>query len=173
MWPATLESWHYVSGIILDVVLVGGALGAALKLRLFNVLGHRWRTAVRCRHWDSPKGGVFFAADYVVRNTGQRPLRLTEATMTLVSAKTEGPLLVPDLSRELATRNMRAGDPALRGIFRIEPGERTIFTLRALLQELDDAVFVLCSFRMEHKREPASFRAFYVPGRTGGPPSAA
>ena len=65
-----------------------------------------------------------------------------------------GELIEPDDSRVIAARTVRSGDEALKGIFRIEAGERTIFTLRSRLDRLDDYVFVICTFSTPAQRTP-------------------
>ena len=131
---------------------MAGAIGAVIKFRLFNILGHRWRSELAYSHSEMPDGSVIFTADYTVHNTGQRPLQIKEVTIRLLAAKQEGVLLVPDETRVIAKRVMGPADPGLKGLFQVEPGERTIFVLRAKLAELDDAVFVICDFSWSQAR---------------------
>jgi len=151
-----------ISGLLVDLAVLAGALVAVVKFRLFNILGRRWRSELTCAHYELPDSSVIFTADYTIHNTGQRPILVTEVSISLTGALEEGSLLIPDESRKYAKRVMRSGDPALKGLFQIEPGERTIFTLRAKLPSLDEAVFVLCDFLVAYKRTPASYRGFYV-----------
>lgn len=162
MLELSVEELHEASALLVDVVILIGALGAAIKFRLFNILGFRWRSDLECAHYLLPNSSVIFTADYIVNNTGQRPLRLKNVTIRLASVRQEGALLIPDEDRICATRVFEPGNPALKGLFEIEPGERTIFPLRAQLPSLDDAVFVLCEFSLEQKRIPAAYRGFYV-----------
>jgi hypothetical protein len=162
MLALSLKDLHEASGLLVDVVLLIGAIGAAIKFRLFNVLGFRWRSDLECAHYLLPDSSVIFTADYIINNTGQRPLRLKNVTIRLAGARQEDALLKPDENRICATRVFKSGDPALKGLFEIEPGERTIFPLRAQLRNLDDAVFVLCEFSLEQKRTPGAYRGFYV-----------
>lgn len=162
MVSLSVKDLHEASGLLVDVVLLIGAIGAAIKFRLFNVLGFRWRSDLKCAHYLLPDSSVIFTADYVVNNTGQRPLRLKKVTIRLACVRQEGTLLMPDEERIVATRIFESGNPALKGLFEIEPGERTIFPLRAQLPSLDDAVFVLCEFSLEQKRTPGAYRGFYV-----------
>ncbi len=162
MLALSLEGLHESSGFLVDVVLLMGAIAAVIKFRLFNLLGHRWRSDLSCAHYQLPDSSVIFTADYTVNNTGQRPLKLKNVTIRLAGMRPEGSLLVPDEDRIFATRTFRAGDPAFKGLFQIEPGERSIFPLRTKLTSLDDAVFILCEFTLEQKRTPGAFRGFYV-----------
>jgi hypothetical protein len=158
----SLKDLHEASGFLVDVVLLAGAIATAIKFRRYNILGHRWRSDLACTHHLLPDSSIIFTADFTVNNTGQRPLRLKDVTIRLTGARQEGSLLLPDESRIYSTRLFQSGDPALKGLFQIEPGERTIFPLRTKLSDLDDAVFVLCEFSLEQKRTPGAYRGFYV-----------
>ena len=162
MLALSVNDWHEATGILVDLVLLIGAIGAAIKFRLFNVLGFRWRSELKCAHYVLPSSSIIFTADYTIHNTGQRPLRLKNVTLRLTGARQEEALVMPDESRTYATRVFESGNPALKGLFQIEPGERTIFPLRAQLPRLDDAVFVLCEFSLAQKRTPGAYRGFYV-----------
>ena len=162
-WP---EDVHHISGIIVDAIVLLGAIAAAVKFRIFNVFGYRWRTELTCSHCELPDGATIFVADYVIHNTGQRPLKVSSVKIRVTSAKQEGLLLVPDQSKLIAERVMRAGDPTLKGIFQIEPGERTIFTLRAKLPHLDEVVFADCDFSTLALRTPSMFRGLYIKCQT-------
>jgi hypothetical protein len=157
-------SWagaHDVTGVLVDITLLLGAVAAVLKFRLFNLLGHRWHSTLECAHYDLPDRSILFTADYIVTNRGQRPLRLRAVSLRLVRTRREGVLLLADETRPLAERVIRPSDPGMRGNLQIEPGERTIFTLRATLPELPDAVFVLCALDPLAKRPFTTFRGFY------------
>jgi len=153
-----------------DLAVLFGALAAIVKFRLFNLLGRRWRSELACVHYDLPDSSVIFTADYTIHNTGQRPIRVTEVSIRLTGVRQEGSLLLADENQIYATRVMRSGDPALKGVFQIEPGERTIFTIRTKLPTLEDAVFVLCDFSVSDRRTPASYRGFYVKSPSAGVP---
>jgi len=101
-------------------------------------------------------------------------------TLRLVGAKVESGILVPDENRVLARGFLQSTTVAARGMFDLQPGERSIFTLRALLDHLDDTVFVLCAFEIPNRREPAGYRGFYCkypalaqPAQNAGTPSTA
>jgi hypothetical protein len=171
----SLKDWHELSGFLVDSTLLTAAIMAVIRFRLFNVLGHRWRSDLVCAHWNLDDGQVIFSAEYTLQNTGQRPLSIRAVSLKLVGAKSEGALLLPDVDRVLAHRVLRPDDPALRGLFHVESGERSIYTLRCRLPALDDVVFVLCGFDLKHKRVPAAYRGFYcraAQARTTGAASA-
>ena len=157
-----MKDLQEVSGFLVNIVLLVGAVVAVIKFRLFNILGHRWRSDLTCNHYELPDSTVVFTADYTIINTGQRPLRLSTVTIRLTAARIDASLVLPDESQTFATRIFQAGEPALKGLFQIEPGERTIFPIRAHLPSLADLVFVLCEFTLQQKRVPAGYRGFYV-----------
>ncbi len=159
----SLEQFHHLTGTLVDSVLLLGAIAAVIKFRLFNILGYRWRSELECSHSVLPDSSVIFTADYTIFNTGQRPLQISDVTLRVTAAKLEAELLIPDEDTVYAERVFQPSDPALKGLFQIEPGERTIFPIRAKLSTLDDAVFVLCGFKFpSKKRVPASYRGFYA-----------
>lgn len=159
-----LVSWEaaqHVTGVLVDVTLLLGAIGAIVKFQLFNIFGHRWHSTLDCAHYVIPDRSVVFTADYNVTNRGQRPLRLRAVSIRLVHCRREGSILLPDEGTPIAERVIRPSDPGMRGNLQIESGERTIFTLRAALPDLPDQVFVLCALDAVTKRSYTSFRGFY------------
>lgn len=92
------------TSVLVNIVVLLGAIVAVVKFRLFNVLGLRWRTEVACKHWELEDGSFVFVAEYTVYNTGQRTLQVHNVSMRLMAAGKEGALLVPDHNRILAER---------------------------------------------------------------------
>jgi hypothetical protein len=162
MHRLSLEQLHNLTGILVDIALLLGAIGAAIKFRIFNILGPRWRSEVVCSHYELADSAVIFIADYTLHNTGQRPLVLSDVTMRLIGTKQEGILLVPDKSSVIAERIMKTSDSGLTSFFEIKAGERNIFALQAVLPRLDDAVFIICSFSLAKGRAPAEYRGLYI-----------
>ena len=162
MLRPSINELHEATGLLVNVALLLGTIFAVVKFRLFNILGHRWRSDLTCNHYVLPDSTIVFTGDYTISNTGQRPLRLNTITIRLTAARYEDALLLPDESKTFATRIFQSGDPALKGLFQIEPGERTIFPIRAHLASLEDFTFVLCEFTLQQKRTPAAYRGFYV-----------
>lgn len=151
-----------LSGLIVDIVVLIGAAFAVIKFQLFNVLGHRWRSELTSSHHDLPDGSAVFTTDYTINNTGERPLLMKKVTIRVTAARQEGVLVLPDETRILAERVFADEDPRLTGLFQIEPGERSIFPLRARFPDLEDVVFVLCDFTLVQKRKPGAYRGIYV-----------
>jgi hypothetical protein len=168
-----------VTSVLVDVTLLLGAVAAVFKFRLFNLLGHRWHSTLECAHYELPDRSIVFTADYTVTNRGQRPLRLRAVSLRIVRARRDGPLLLADETQPLAERTIRPSDTGMRGNLQIEAGERTIFTIRAVLAELPDVVFVLCALDPVAKRPFTTYRGFYsrwrptrrVTRRSGAQPS--
>jgi hypothetical protein len=158
----TIDHWEKLSTLFVNIALLLGALAAVMKFQLYNMLGHRWRSDLSCRHVALPDGSIIFTADYVLTNTGERPLHLTKVHLRLFAARTEGVLLCPDRSRLLAERVCLPTNEDLKGLFHLEAGERSIYTLRCRLPELDAATFVICGFELPQRRVPAAFSGFYV-----------
>lgn len=171
----TVEQFRELTAAVADVTIVLAAVGAVVKFRLLNMLGHRWRSELTCAHWRLRDASYVLTADYALHNTGPRVLQVESVTLRLVPARADGPLLVPDEANVLAQRSLMPTDPNLAGLFQIESGERTLFTLRCRLPNLPEAVFILCSFQLKHRRVPAAWRGFYCfgqPGTMQSPPPA-
>ena len=151
-----------VTSLLVDITVLLAAIVAVVKLRLFNMLEHRVRSEFTCVHFEAEDGKVVVSADYVLHNSGERPLRLTSVSLRLVPAALDGNVLVPDEGRILARRDLNLAVPNDAGFAVIESGERSIFTLRCQLSELPTVVFVLCSYEWAHKRKPAPYRGIYV-----------
>lgn len=151
-----------LSGIIVDIIVIVGAGFAVIKFQLFNVLGHRWRSELVSTHHDLPDNSAVFTTDYTINNTGERPLLMKKVTIRIAAARQDGVLLLPDETRILAERIFADDDPRFTGLFQIEPGERSIFPLRAKFPNLEEVIFVLCDFTLVQKRKPGAYRGIYV-----------
>lgn len=162
MESINLETLGNLSGFLVDIIVLIGAGFAVIKFRLFNMLGHRWRSELASTHYDLHDGSAVFTTDYTINNTGERPLLMKKVTVRVTAARQDGALLLPDEERILAERVFADDDPRLKGLFQIEPGERSIFPLRAKFPALADVVFVLCDFTLVQKRTPGAYRGVYV-----------
>jgi hypothetical protein len=157
----TIEHIHHTTGIIVDVVITIGAIAAAIKFRMYNILGRRWRTDVASTHFDLHDGSMILAIDYYIQNTGRRPLHVNQVSLVVEEVAQRDGLLEP-AGTTILRRDMRAGDPRLAGLFQVEPGERSIFTIRARMPSLPEFMFITCSFSMPGTRNPSAFRSLYV-----------
>jgi hypothetical protein len=156
------ELTERITSILVNVTVLFGAAAAVIKFRLFNVLAHKWQSELTCRHHQLSAGNVVFEANYTVRNFGQRPLEVNSVHIRLLAARIEGGLLWPDDSRCLAERMIPGLEADLAGNLDVQPGERTIFTLRCLLDSLDEVVFVVGTLELPQRRVPAVFRTLYL-----------
>jgi hypothetical protein len=157
----SLETIHNATGILVDGIVALGAIAAAIKFRIYNILGRRWRTDLSCTHFELQDGSTVFAADYYIQNTGLRPLRFNRVSLVVAPATQVGDLLEPS-EATIVRREMEAGDLKLAGLFQVEPGERSIFTIRARLQSLPEFMFVTGSFSIPGARIPSAFRSLYI-----------
>jgi hypothetical protein len=151
-----------VTKVLVNLSVLGAAAAALVKLKVLNMLARRYTSELVCRHHPLPDGQIIFEADYVVRNSGDRPINLATVTLQLCAASHEGILLVPDRTQILAERVCAASDRDKEGLFRIEAGERSIFTLRCQPPHLDAVVFVLCQIAWPDRRPPAPYVGMYV-----------
>ncbi len=157
--------WHTVdtvTSVLVHLSVLAAAVVAVIKFRLLHMLGRRYRSELQCSHYTLQNGRVIFVGEYTVHNTGERPIALSCVTLRLHAAAREGVLLVPDRQTLLAERTLASADPDKRGLFQIEAGERSIFTLRCELPELHDVVFLLCQLSWPDRRDPAPYVGMYV-----------
>ena len=63
-----------ITKVLVNLALLAGALVAVVKFRLYNILGHRFRSEVACAHVDLADGRVLFRGNYIVHNTGERQI---------------------------------------------------------------------------------------------------
>src|SRR5690349_17460028 len=123
-------SWtgaHTVTSVLVDVSVLLGALAAVIKFRVLNILSRRYRSELACTHHVLPNGDVVFIGDYIIHNTGDRPILLTRVTLRLHPARRDGAILRADDKQTLAERVHSCTDSTKKGLFRIEAGERSIF----------------------------------------------
>jgi hypothetical protein len=106
---------------------------------------------------------IVFIAEFTLNNTGERPINLEFVNLMLVkSLQTKDNLLVPDKDEVIAKREISGLDDDKRGVFEIQAGERSIFTLRCILPSLDNVVFILCSYKWKLKRTPSTYIGLHV-----------
>jgi hypothetical protein len=109
-----------VTKVLVNLSILGAAAAALVKLKVLNILAHRYTSELVCQHHPLPDGQIVFEADYVVRNSGDRPINLGTVTLQLCAATREGVLLMPDRTQVLAERVCAVSDHDKRGLFRIE-----------------------------------------------------
>lgn len=163
-----------VTSVLVNLSVLAGVIVAVIKLRVLHILERKYRSELQCTHHATGSGRVIFIADYSICNTGEMPIVLSGVSLRLHPAAREGVLLMPERKTLLAERVTASDDPEKRGLFQLEAGERSIFTLRCELPELNDAVFLLCQLSWPYRRVPAPYIGMYVPfkGATKPEPSA-
>ena len=158
--PSVLES---ITNVLVNVTVLAAAVVAVVKFRLFNLFSHRFRAEVACAHSQLPGGRILFRGDYIVHNTGERPIALRTVDLRLLRARElDGGVIEPDEATVLAARVIASDRESVKGLHRIEAGERSIFTLRCILDQLDDVVFFVCRIGWPHRRDPAPYIGLYV-----------
>lgn len=152
---------HTVTSVLVNVSVLAAAIAAAIKFRILHLLARRYRSELSCHHHVLADRRIVLVVEYAVQNTGERPIAFTQVSLTLHPPVREHALLLPDPDTVLAQRVMVPG-PATRGLFLVEAGERSIFTLRCELPELPEITFVLCQLSWPDRRPAAPFIGMYV-----------
>jgi hypothetical protein len=150
-----------VTSVLVHVSIIAAAVAAAVKLRILHFLGRRYRSELACSHYTLADGRIIFIAEYTIHNAGERPLAVSRVTLTLHPATRDGVILVHDERTILANRTL-VPDAQKRGLFLIEAGERSIFTMRCELPHLPEVAFVVCQLSWPTRRSPAPFIGMYV-----------
>jgi len=169
-----LSTAQTVTSLLVSLSVLAGAVVAVIKFRLLHLFSRRYRSDLQCRHHVLQNGAVIFEADYTIHNTGERPIALSRVALRLHPAVRKGVLLAPDYATLLAERVLESTDPDKRGLFQIEGGERSIYTLRCEFAELNSVVFLHCQLSWPDRRDPAPYIGMYVPSEVmpGPRPSA-
>ncbi len=151
-----------VTSVLVNLSVVGAAIAAGIKFRILHLLSRRYRSDLCCHHHVLEDRRIVFVVEYAVQNTGERPITFSQVSLTLHPPVREQALLLHDPNTVLAERVL-VPDPASRGLFSVEAGERSIFTLRCELPQLPEIIFVLCKLSWPDRRAPAPFIGMYVP----------
>lgn len=161
--PDAVGTWV---GFLVDLTILFGALAAAYKFRVFDVLGHKYRSEVWCGSapLGSDEGGrVLFVGNYVIHNTGNRPLKISWVSLRLLQLHEPGEdgILDSSRSRELVKRTFDKDGGV--SWFRVGAGERSIYPLRCHLPSIDGTLALECKFGWKHGGEPSEFVWLYDP----------
>jgi hypothetical protein len=151
-----------ITSVLEHVSILLAAIAAAIKFRMLHLLSHRYKSELQCHHYVLSDQQIVFEAEYTVNNTGERPLYLTGVSLRLCSAQSRDGLLLPDQERVFAERLHQPADSDKRGLFQIEAGERSMFTIRTLLTNLEPVTFVSCQLSWQNRRQPAPYVGMYV-----------
>lgn len=150
--------------LLVDLTIVVGALAAAYKFRVFGVLAHRYRSEVWCTSTpvgeDEP-GRVLFVGNFVIHNTGDRPLKVTYVRLSLRRPVAGDIVIDSERTTEVVAREF--GLDAGTSWFQIRAGERSIFPLRVYLEELSGPLIFQCDFSWKHRGQPSEFAWLYDP----------
>ena len=154
----------FLVDLLVDLTILGGALAAAYKFRVFDVMGHRYRSEVWCTSTpvgESEPGRFLFVGNFVIHNTGNRPLRVTRVRLSLQRPWEGDAVIDSERTTEVVAREF--GGDAGTSWFQIRAGERSIFPLRVYLDELRAPLIFQCDFRWKHRGQPSEFAWLYDP----------
>jgi hypothetical protein len=152
-----------MTGTLVNVTIIIGALVAVIKLRLYNLLERRFRSEVQCSHAQLSDGRILFCGDYIVQNTGERQIWIEDVHLKLLGSKlTSDNLVIQNENVVLAARSLPRGHESYKGLHRLEAGERSIFPLRCIVNDLDEISFFVCKIMWPYTRTPSPYISLYV-----------
>ena len=159
--PDTAGEWL---GLLVNATVLFGGLAAAYKFRVFDVLGHKYRSEVWCTSTPTGAGAgrrILFVGNYVIHNTGSRPLRISRVRLRLLDPHPDQEVIDSGRSEPIVAREFTTD--AGSSWFKVGAGERSIFPLRCWLDELPTPVLMECTFHWKHRGEPSEFVWLYDP----------
>jgi hypothetical protein len=162
--PSLTSNLPSLIDLLVNLTILGGGLAAAYKFRVFDVLAHRYRSEVWCTSTpvSEPEPGRFlFVGNFVIHNTGDRPLRVTRVRLSLLKPSPDDTIIDSERTKEVVAREF--GSDAGTSWFQIRAGERSIFPLRVYLDELSGPLIFQCDFRWKHRGQPSEFAWLYDP----------
>jgi hypothetical protein len=174
----SIQNVEHVLSISQTLIIMAAALIGAIKFKVFEMWKHTYRTEMECRHSTLANGEIVFIAEYGIHNTGERPLRIDRVLLQLCRAdQIHGGHLVPDRSHTLVMPTVFTREEGevpqgehfkpIGSLGDINKGERSIFTMRCLLRELPDVVFVIGGVHwkkglFQPERAPSLYSSMYV-----------
>ena len=153
-----------VLDLLVSLTILGGALAAAYKFRVFDALAHRYRSEVWCTSTpvgEGEPGRILFVGNFVIHNTGDRPLKVNLVHLALLAPEQDDAIIDSDRAELMVERVF--GSDSGSSWFRVGAGERSIFPLRAYLDRLDGPVLFRCVFSWKHRGRPSEFVWLYDP----------
>lgn len=153
--------------LLVNLTIIAGAVVAAYKFQVFDVLAHRFRSEVWCTSTpvgDGKPGRFLFVGNYVIHNTGERPLKVTKVTLQLLEPFPEDRVIDSDRTDKESPLAERVFETdAGTSWFKIRGGERSIYPIRAYVDRIDGPVVFLCTFHWKHRGDPSEFAWLYDP----------
>lgn len=165
MWPLAGDLPSLLD-LLVSLTVLGGALAAAYKFRVFDVLGHRYRSEVWCTSTpaspDEP-GPILFVGNFVIHNTGNRPLKIGRVELSLLTPRKGDRVIDSDrvVDDPLLQREFVADTGT--SWFRVGAGERSIYPVRGYIDDVSGPLLFTCRFEWKHRGEPSPFVWLYDP----------
>jgi hypothetical protein len=154
----------FLIDLLVNLTILGGGLAAAYKFRVFDVMAHRYRSEVWCTSTPArePEPGRFlFVGNFVIHNTGDRPLKVTRVRLSLQRPYEDDVIIDTERTREIVAREFASDEGT--SWFKIRAGERSIFPLRVYLDDLSGPIIFQCNFFWKHRSQPSMFAWLYDP----------
>jgi len=162
--PSLTSDLPSLLSLLVNLTILVGGLAAAYKFRVFDVMAHRYRSEVWCTSTpvgESEPGRFLFVGNFVIHNTGDRPLKVTRVKLALRRPEAGDRIIDSDRTTPMVEREF--GSDSGTSWFQIRAGERSIFPLRVYLDELPGPLVFQCDFDWKHRGRPSEFAWLYDP----------
>lgn len=165
MWPLAGDLPSLLD-LLVSITVLGGALAAAYKFRVFDVLGHRYRSEVWCTSTPAgpgEPGRILFVGNFVIHNTGNRPLKIGRVELSLLTPRKGDRVIDSDrvVDDPLLQREFVADTGT--SWFRVGAGERSIYPVRGYIDDVSGPLLFTCCFEWKHRGKPSPFVWLYDP----------
>ncbi|MEM8556799.1 MAG: hypothetical protein AAGG50_03045 [Bacteroidota bacterium] len=162
-----LDAAETLSSILVNTFVVFAAIFGAYQFRMHRKYQNRYNTYVKCNHYVNDNDEILLEAKYYVNNLGDRPISLSRVEIKAMNVlKFENGVAILDYNNIICERTITRKDLVSRGIFDIQAEERSIFTMRCLLNDLDPIIMVACEIEWVSDREPSTFSSLYIRDKT-------
>ncbi|MGD8321872.1 MAG: hypothetical protein PVJ02_15600 [Gemmatimonadota bacterium] len=156
-------------GYLVDLTILFGALAAAYKFRVFDVLGFKYRSEVWCEAGPLGPGAddpILFVGNYVIHNTGSRPLKISWVNLRLLKLEPDEQGIL-DSENGVKVAERKFDKDGGTSWFRVGAGERSIYPFRCYLPAIEGTLALECTFGWKHGGKPSEFVWLYDPRLPG------
>ncbi len=151
------ESINLVLKNIVAFLAIGGSIFAIIKFKIYRLFERRYRSEVEVKSKYSNNGELIVICTYIIHNTGDLPINLSNVSLNFYGSKTDNNRLICDKSESLLLKEFNSTQEDYSGLMKISAGERSEFPIRGNFKNPSEVLFVYGSFKWNHKREPSIY----------------
>ncbi|MDJ0659730.1 MAG: hypothetical protein QNJ42_09595 [Crocosphaera sp.] len=147
--------------IVVNITIVITAIFAAIKFQLYEVLIPRYNTEMKVEQKYTKNGKLFIICTYVIENTGQIPINLSEVSLQFYDGeeyyeqdKNTGQIQCPEKENHLPKRKFSASNSRHQNLMRLSAGEKSEFPIRGIFNDNKrEFIFIYGNFKWKHNKK--------------------